>query len=217
MSIIVNFKAYKSAVGKEAVRLATICERVARKYKISIAVAVQPADIAVVSSSVRIPVLAQHVDFIDFGAHTGWVLPESVRNSGAVGSLLNHSEHRIPLAQIKSSILRLRKLGLISIVCADTSAIAVKISKFKPDVIAVEPSALIGGKISVSDANPGIITQTTHKIRDIPVLCGAGIHTEQDVSKALELGAKGVLVASGVTNAKNPEKELISLVKGFIE
>jgi len=34
-------------------------------------------------------------------------------------------------------------------------------------------------------------------------LCGAGIVTGEDVAAAVKLGAKGVLVASGIVKAKN--------------
>ncbi|MDY6788588.1 MAG: triose-phosphate isomerase, partial [Candidatus Nanohaloarchaea archaeon] len=36
--------------------------------------------------------------------------------------------------------------------------------------------------------------------------------TEEDVEKALELGAEGVLVASGVVKASDPEKEIKKFV-----
>ena len=42
----------------------------------------------------------------------------------------------------------------------------------------------------------------------VKVLCGAGITSGEDVKKALELGTKGILVASGVVKAKNPRKVL---------
>ncbi len=215
MLAIINFKAYKTSVGLNALKLAKICERVAKKQRANIAVAVQPSDILAVAASVNIPVLAQHVDAVDFGAKTGWILPESVQQAGAVGSLVNHSEHRLPLSVIKQTVERLRKLGMLSVVCANTPAMAVKVAKFKPDIIAIEPPELIGGNVAVSQAKPQVITQTTHRIKSIPILCGAGVKTKDDVSKAVQLGAKGILVASGVTNAPNPEKALTQLVKGF--
>jgi triosephosphate isomerase len=46
----------------------------------------------------------------------------------------------------------------------------------------------------------------------VPVLCGAGVKTGKDVRRALELGAKGVLLASGVVKAKDPRKALQDLV-----
>lgn len=215
MLIIVNFKAYKQAVGADALKLAKICDKVAAKTKTNIAVAVQPADILPVAASVKIPVLAQHVDAVKFGAHTGSVLPESVVASGAVGTLINHSERQLPLNQIGDTIKRCRKLGLVTVVCAANSSKESKIAKFKPDILAIEPPELIGGKVSVSKAKPHLIERSVKRAGSIPLLCGAGVHTEKDVSRAIELGAMGVLVASGVVKAKDPRKALLKLVKGL--
>jgi triosephosphate isomerase len=46
----------------------------------------------------------------------------------------------------------------------------------------------------------------------VRVLAGAGISTGDCVKKAIELGADGVLLASGVVKAKNPEEVLFDLV-----
>src|SRR5437773_3104707 len=40
---------------------------------------------------------------------------------------------------------------------------------------------------------------------DSKVLCGAGITTSEDVSKAIQLGTEGVLVASSVVKSKKPD------------
>jgi triosephosphate isomerase len=48
------------------------------------------------------------------------------------------------------------------------------------------------------------------------VLCGAGIKSENDVRRAMELGAKGILVASGVVKAKDIEKSMENLIKGML-
>ncbi|MEM3154381.1 MAG: triose-phosphate isomerase [Candidatus Woesearchaeota archaeon] len=216
MLAIINFKAYENSSGFNAIRLAKICEKVAKKKKANIAVAVQPADIFAVASNVSIPVIAQHVDAIRYGANTGWILPESVVMAGAVGSLVNHSEHPIPLPQIKETIRRLRELGMVSVACAGTPSMAVKIADFYPDAIAIEPPELIGGNISVSKARPQVIANTTSRIRDVPILCGAGIRTTEDVKRAVELGVRGILVSSGVANAKSPGTALAQLVKGLM-
>lgn len=207
--IIINFKAY--VTGKDALKLAKICEQVSKRKKIPIAVAVQAADISLISSSVSIAVLAQHVDGNQKGAFTGSVLAESIAEAGSVGSLLNHSEKQISLKEIENSVKRLRQLGLISIVCARTPAEAKKISLLKPDIIAIEPPELIGGKISVTEAKPEVVTRVTHSIHT-PVICGAGIHTRKDIRRAADLGAVGVLIASGIVLAKNQKKALESLL-----
>lgn len=219
--ILVNFKTYLEATGKKAVLLAKICEKVAKKQKIEIAVAVQTADIAAVSKAVKIPVLAEHVDFAEPGAHTGSILAESVKEAGAVGTLINHSEHQIPLIEIQKTITRAKSAGLANVVCADVPQKARDIARFSPDFIAIEPPELIGGNISVSTAKPEVITQTLDEVgrinKDIPVLCGAGVKTKDDVAIAVKLGAKGILVASGVTKAVDPEEVLIDFCNGIKE
>jgi triosephosphate isomerase len=84
-------------------------------------------------------------------------------------------------------------------------------------MIAGEPPELIGGDISVTSADPGIVKDTVSAVEavdaNIPVLCGAGVKTGEDVRAALELGAKGVLLASGVVKASDPEAVLRDLVR----
>jgi len=212
---IVNCKAYAEATGKKAVKLAKVCESVAKATKSRIAIAVQAADISAVANAVSIPVFAQHVDAIEFGAHTGWTLPESVQEAGAVGSLINHSELRVPEELVQKTVQRLRNLGILSVVCAANPVEEERLAKFKPDMVAVEPPELIGGKISVSKARPEVISESVRRVRGIPILVGAGIHTAEDVATAKRLGAQGILVASGVVLAKNPKKALLELMKGF--
>lgn len=212
--IIVNFKTYSEASGANALKLAKICEQVAVEYSADIRVAVQALDLAKVASSVRIPVLAQHVDGIPYGAHTGAIIPEAILEAGGKGSLLNHSEWRIPIANIEAAVLKLRRLGMDSVVCADNLVNAKKVMEVRPSFLAIEPPELIGGTMSVSVAEPELITSITNKAH-APVLCGAGIHTGEDVRKAFELGVDGILVASGIVLSKNPSQVLTDFVKGM--
>ncbi len=216
--IVVNCKAYDNCVGEGAIKIAQVCERVAKQAKITIAVAVEASDIYHVTMASRIPVLAQHVDPVSPGAHTGAILAQSVKEAGAVGTLLNHSEKKLGIADLKKSLSNAGRAGLLAIVCAATPAEAKKLAMMKPDMIAIEPPELIGGNVSVSVAKPEIITAATKSVKSIPVLCGAGIKTKADVEKAMRLGVKGILVASGITLAKNPEavlKEFASAMQNF--
>ena len=218
MITIINFKTYPAASGKKAVVLARICDKIARAKKHAVALAVQAYDIAAVSSAVQIPVLAQHIDAMDPGAHTGWMAAASAKNAGAIGSLLNHSEHPISLSEIKKTIIKLRENKLLSIVCAPTAAMVKKIAALKPDVVAFEPPELIGNKdISVATAKPDVIAQAVEvsKKSGIPLIVGAGVHSAQDVKKCLSLGAVGIAVASDVMNSSDPRKELLDLTEGF--
>lgn len=212
MITIINFKTYPAASGKKAVVLARICDKIARAKKHAVALAVQAYDIAAVSSAVQIPVLAQHIDAMDPGAHTGWMAAASAKNAGAIGSLLNHSEHPISLSEIKKTIIKLRENKLLSIVCAPTAAMVKKIAALKPDVVAFEPPELIGGNKSVSGTKPREVKNAVKAANGIPLLCGAGIKTRADVLKAQELGVQGILISSGIVNAKSPKKVLKELL-----
>ena len=88
-----------------------------------------------------------------------------------------------------------------------------------PDFVAVEPPELIGGDISVSKAQPELVKDSVEAVKavspDVKVLCGAGVKNGEDVKSALELGAKGVLLASGVVKAKDAEAVMRDLIKGL--
>ncbi|MFC1742189.1 triose-phosphate isomerase, partial [Nanoarchaeota archaeon] len=114
---------------------------------------------------------------------------------------------------------RAKGIGLQTIVCAPSAKSSEAIAAFAPDFVAVEPPELIGGDISVSKAHPELITDTVnlvHKVDErVPVLCGAGIKDHEDVRIAMKLGCEGILVASGITKAKDPEAALLDLIKGM--
>jgi triosephosphate isomerase len=216
--IIINFKAYKESVGKNAVKLAKTCEKAAKKSKVEMVVAVQEQDIFRVSSQVKIKVFAQHIDPINYGAYTGGNLPEGMKESGASGTLINHSECRIDIKTIEKVIKRAKEVGLITVVCAPEPALAARVARLNPDFIAIEPPELIGGEVSVSTAKPEVITNTIKKVRKVskvPVLCGAGVKDGNDVRIALKLGAAGVILASHVDKAKEPERVLRDLLMGL--
>lgn len=211
---IINFKTYKQSSGKNAVKLAKLCEKVAKSLETNIMVAVQAADIEKVASKVKIPVLAQHIDAVEYGSNTGWILAENIKENNAFGTLINHSEHRLKFKEIKKRIEKAKKLKLFTVVCAKDAREGKKLSKLNPDFIAVEPPELIGGNISVATAKPKLIKKSVKKIGD-NVLVGAGISSWNDLEVSLKFGAKGILVASGVVKAKDPEKALKYLLAGL--
>ncbi|MBR9693333.1 triosephosphate isomerase, partial [Candidatus Woesearchaeota archaeon] len=184
---------------------------VAKEKSADIRVAVQAADIYRVAQAVSIPVYAEHVDPIDPGQNTGFILPEAVMAEGATGTLLNHSEHRLERDVLERSMREAKDAGLKVVICAATPEEGGELSTLYPEFIAVEPPELIGGTMSVSSAQPEIIKKAV-EIISVPVLVGAGIHTGEDVKVALELGAKGVLLASGITKAEDPKKALLELL-----
>ncbi|MGC9517248.1 MAG: triose-phosphate isomerase [Methanomicrobiales archaeon] len=214
--VILNFKTYLESTGKNALNLAKICEKVAIETGFNIAVSVQAPDIFRISQEVKIPVLAQHTDAIEVGGHTGSNLAECIQEAGASGTLINHSEKRLKLFEIDEIIKKMSSLKMNSVVCTnniDTSAAAATLN---PDFVAVEPPELIGSGIPVSKAEPEIVEGTVEVIHNInpqvKVLCGAGISTGEDMKAAMDLGSEGVLLASGIILAKDPEAALLDLV-----
>lgn len=205
--VLVNFKCYLEATGARAVQLAKYAQQASEKFGVAVVVSPQAADVRLVSQETELPVFAQHVDPITPGSHTGHILAESMLEAGAVGVLVNHSERRLEASVIEEIIAKARYLGLTTVVCANTSAVAAAVASLGPDMIAVEPPELIGTGVAVSKAKPEVITDTVSRIRRITdkatILCGAGITSGEDVREAIRLGTQGVLVASGVVKAKD--------------
>jgi triosephosphate isomerase len=215
--VLVNFKTYAEATGKKALKLAKMAEKVSLETDVCVGIAPQYVDIAPIAQAVFVPVFAQHVDPVTVGSFTGHVLPESVKEAGAVGTLINHSERRLKLAEIDAAITRTRESGLVSLVCSNNAPTSAALAALRPDMIAVEPPELIGTGISVSKAQPEVVSSTVELVKRINpqavILCGAGITVGEDVAAALRLGTKGVLVASGVVKAKDPSRVLLEFAK----
>jgi len=217
--IVLNVKTYAEATGKNAIELAVIMDKVAKETGASIAIAVQATDISKCVEKISIPVFAEHIDPIKPGSHTGWTLPEAVKAAGAIGTLINHSEHRLKLADIDVCITRAKELNLDHIICSNNVSTSKAIAALSPNFVAVEPPELIGGDISVTTSDPGIVSDSVESVKSVDegvkVLCGAGVKNGKDVSKAIELGAEGVLLASGVVKAKDKEDVLRDLASGL--
>lgn len=207
-----NFKTYIEATGKRGVELAKIADNVSKDSGVTIAVAPQFTDLKSIVEEVEIPVFSQHIDPIKPGAFTGHILAESVKAAGASATLVNHSERRIKLSEIEEVLSIARVSDLATLVCTDTPGVSAAVASLSPDMIAVEPPDLIGTGVAVSKARPELITDAIERIRLVntssEVLCGAGVSTAEDVGKALELGTKGVLVASSVVKGRNPSRLL---------
>ena len=207
MFVLINLKAYPC----DPVEIAAVTADVADDTGVRIAVAPQAADLAAVAET-GVETWAQHVSGVEYGSHTGSTLAEAVSRAGADGTLLNHSENRLRLADIDGGLRAAERAGLETVVCANNPKQIAAAARLEPDAVAVEPPALIGTGTPVSKADPDIVTDSVEAAADVPVLCGAGISTGEDLTAAKRLGAEGVLLASGVAKAENPRAALESLV-----
>lgn len=219
--IILNFKTHRETTGQQAENLALIAEQVSQDTGVTVAVAAQPTDIYRITRKAKIPVLAQHVDAEDPGNYTGHITAYAVKEAGGIGSLLNHSEKRILLTDAAKIINDLRAMDMVSVLCTDSPSSSIAGAVLRPDFLAIESPELIGTGISVSKAKPEIITKSIEIINElsmnIPILCGAGISDETDVSKAFELGVDGVLLTSAFIKSKDRYGLLFSMCKAAME
>jgi triosephosphate isomerase (TIM) len=216
---VINCKNYEEIAGDKIIKFVKIAEKISKKYKIKIAVSPPQHLIGAVSNS-SIPILAQHIDDSKVGSTTGFMIPELLKKSKVKGSLINHSEHRISSKEIEKLITKLKELKMISILCVKDVAEVKKYAKLNPDYIAIEPPELIGSGKAVSKEKPELIEKAAKAIRNAKnttkLLCGAGIVSGQDVTKAIELGSKGILVASGIVKAKDWNKIMSEFAKSMV-
>ncbi len=216
--LLINYKLYSETLGENGRKVAEHAKKIADRLGVNIVIAPTFSDIRLLSGIV--PVVAQHTDPLEPGAHTGSVTAESVKEAGAVGTMINHSERKLDPKTIEQCILRAKQNDLMTICCADSPENAVLFAGFSPDYILIEPSELIGGSASISKTNPQIISQTVNLVKSVNpavgVICGAGVSTGEDAMIARKLGAVGVVAASAIAKAKNPEKVIEDIANGLV-
>ena len=214
--ILVNLKTFKEGMGNRGHMIANAAQLVARESGVTIGIAPSYVDLHPLSHHFAIPVYAQHVDGFEPGAHTGHITAEALRTAGAAGSLVNHSERRLTLAEIEASVRALQAQKLISVVCSNNESTSAGAAALAPEYVAIEPPELIGSGVSVSKSNPEIIRRSVASVYavnpKVKVLTGAGIQSGECVKIAVDLGTDGVLLASSVVKAKEPGVVLRDLV-----
>ncbi len=209
--LFINFKAYRESTSLSAKNLISRIEENFRDYE-NIKLVLNPLDSWL---STKMEKYIQHADPVQAGPYTGFLPIELLPSYNYSGVMINHSEHTLPLDIIKKNIEESKKFGLKSLVCAKDIEQVIEFSSFKPDFIAYEPPELIGGEVSVSASKPDIIKKAFDILRGkgIDLIVGAGVKNQDDVRKSVELGAKGVLVASGIVKSKYP----ITVIREMIE
>lgn len=213
--IVVNFKTYASASGAESLRLLRAMEQ-ASSAKATFVACVSAFDLSTCATGANsVEVWSQHLDPVGLGGFTGWLEPSTAIARGAQGTIINHAEHKVDHDKV-AALMAMLPEGFPVCACAADVDEARALAALGPTFIAVEPPELIGGDVSVTSADPSIVSDTVAAVRetnpDVRVLCGAGVKNGADVAKAIELGAEGVLLASGVTKAHDVEAVLADLV-----
>lgn len=220
-SFIINYKAYAEAFDRQR-EIAEAAAEIAKETGVDIIASPPFSELKETTKIIK--TLAQSMDDVEPGAFTGHVSWYEIKNSGAVGTLLNHSEKRYALSKggpieyslLKAAVELCKQNNLETYICVQNVDEAKEVLKLKPTAIAYEPPELIGGDISVSTSKPEIVKEFCDVVRSVPdvkPLIGAGIKTAEDVSKSVELGSEGILVASGVMKAKDPKSAILELAK----
>jgi triosephosphate isomerase (TIM) len=209
--ILINFKTYKEAAANKALEIAKSLAKI-KSNKYTIAVAPSLLTIKEVAQKTNLTVFSQHTDNIGLGPNTGRIPADELKAIGVKGTILNHSERKIPSKYLKEIIEICRIKRIKTVVCASSISEIKKILQLNPDYLAYEPKEFIGGNISVTEAKPEVILRAAEIIKAINprtrLLCGAGIHSKEDLGHALLLGANGVLIGHAVSKAKDPKKFL---------
>ena len=196
--------------GQDALDLASEAEKASLETGVSVIYTPQLTDLRLIAQNTSgLFLCAQHVDPIGIGKGQGSILPEAVRDAGAKCAMLNHSERPMTLEAICAAVERVRQVGLMSIVCANSFMEATMLAQLTPDVIVVEPAELIGTGVTSDEALVKASTEAVKRVNpEIQVLQGAGISTPEDVYRTIYAGADATGSSSAICKAKNPGKML---------
>ncbi|MEK7097187.1 MAG: triose-phosphate isomerase [Patescibacteria group bacterium] len=212
--IFLSLKTYKESTGEAAIKLLSCVKKISEETEVKIISAVQPTDIYRIKKELGIEVWAQHMDPIDPGKNMGWLSPYSLKEAGATGVVINHSEHKVSDEIIKNTLEKAKQYNLKTVLIGNSVDMILKFASWQPDYLSYEREDMVGGGVSM-------LTQETENVKKlvsvlkIPLMIGAGISTGQDIKTALALGAKGAILASAFTLAVDPEAKLRELAMGF--
>ncbi len=217
--LIINLKNYIETAGDNTLRIVKDAERVSEKLDVEIIISPPQPSLALIAKQTKLKVISQHIDLKRHGATTGFYVAEIIEKVGAIGSLINHSEHGIKTEEIKQLIEKLKEINLLSFVCVKTVGELKEILKFEPDFVAIEPPELIGTQKSISAEKPFLIQKSNDLIKQenygAKLICGAGINKGEDIKMAVENGASGILVSSSITRANNWYDKIFELASAF--
>jgi triosephosphate isomerase (TIM) len=214
----IGLKGY--AWGARAVRLARAADALAGELDVSIVFDPQAVDIADVARATRhIQVFAQHLDPAPPGRGVGSVLAEAVREAGATGVMLNHSERQMTRDEIARALTRARAVGLATMVYADSPEEAAEIATLGPDIVLAEPPELIATSRSTATEMRGFVERAVELVGRVDptiiVMCGAGIQTPDDVERMMALGVGGTGSSSGILGATDPVATMDGMVRAM--
>lgn len=214
--IILSLKTYKESTGDAAIKLLFCVKKVSEETGVRIIPAVQPTDIYRIKKELGIEVWAQHLDPIEPGKNMGWLSPYALKQAGATGVVINHSEHKMPDDMVKKTLNKAKEYDFENVICGFNPEMVMKYDSWEPNYISYEREDMIGTGVSMLTQEEVNIKKLVSVLKR-PLIIGAGISTGEDTKQAVRLGAKGAILASGFVLAKDPEAKLRELAMGFKE
>ncbi len=195
--------------GAAALALAREADRAAEALGVAVVFDPQAVDIPRIAEGTRhIHVWAQHMDPLPPGRGVGGVLAEALRDAGATGTLLSHSEKRLTPGDVAAAIARAHEVGLGTMVFADSPEEAAAVARLGPDIVLAEPPSLIATGQAVGGRMAGFVARTVELVGavdpSIIVMSGAGVSTADDVAAVMRLGLGGTGSSSGILKAPDP-------------
>ncbi|MBI5122471.1 triose-phosphate isomerase [Candidatus Roizmanbacteria bacterium] len=212
--IFLSLKTYKEATGQAVINLLSSVKKVSQEIGIPIIPIAQATDIYRIKKELGIEVWAQHVDPIDPGKNTGWISPYSIKQAGATGVLINHSEHKVSKETVIETVQKAKEHGLKTVVIGQSPEMILDYDSLNTDYLSFEKEDLIASEVSMIDQQEKAI-QDLVKILKHPLIIGAGINDGEDTKKSKAVGAVGVLMATYFVTAPDPEAKLRELAMGF--
>lgn len=205
--IFINLKTYERGTGEKALEFVKQAEAIFAETQTPITILAQAADVRLLSQNTTLPIWGQHIDAISYGKNTGWNLPSAIMQAGAKGTMINHAEHKLPLADVSEIINDFQKDDFHIMVSTTTPEECVVINQLHPTYLTYEPQDYIGTKTAVVEVAADIIKDLLSKITS-PLVIGAGIHKPEHITEGLALGAKGFLISSDVLLSDDPAGRL---------
>lgn len=214
--IIFNLKTYTESTGKNARDIVAMLESLIVEGTVpteKFSVAPSVLDIVPLRKEFRkINLISQNVTNLDPGSNTGWMTPENLLENEISFSIYNHSENRSFGDSFVEDIKEIQNKGVSLVVCVENLEEAKAALEANAFGIAYEPKELIGSGVSVTTKED--VVRDFVKLVDgkaMPFI-GAGVSTGDDVRKCMELGAKGVLLASAFVKATDKKAKAIELL-----
>jgi len=203
--------------GKKALDFAKAADEISKKYEVTIIFDPQFVDIPLIAKETEsILIFAQHMDFMEIGRGVGKILPEALKEAGAIGSILNHAEHRVELNHIFNSIRRADEVGLVTLVCTDSPQEAAAVAKLNPNIILSEPPALIESGTSVAKVLKNFIYEAIKNVKEINpkiiIGSGAGVKDADDIKEIISMGVELTGSTSAILKSADPIKTLEEMV-----